>query len=88
MTAFLRPELLSAASYHLEAIAPELIKLDANEFPYDLPPDFKQKLSAIVSGDLASNLYPDGIYQELSRRSLIMLAVLQTTFLWATAPMN
>jgi len=67
MTAFLRPELLSAASYHLEAIAPELIKLDANEFPYDLPPDFKQKLSAIVSGDLASNLYPDGIYQELKQ---------------------
>jgi len=67
MTAFLRPELLSAAAYHLEAIAPELIKLDANEFPYDLPPDFKQKLSAIVSGDLASHLYPDGIYQELKQ---------------------
>ncbi len=67
MTAFLRPELLSAASYHLEAIAPELVKLDANEFPYDLPPDFKQKLSAIVNGDLASNLYPDGIYQGLKQ---------------------
>jgi len=67
MTAFLRPELLSAASYHLEAIAPELIKLDANECPYDLPPDFKQKLSEIVRRDLASQLYPDGIYQGLKQ---------------------
>lgn len=67
MTAYLRPELSSLTSYHLEAIASNVIKLDANESPYDLPLEFKRQLGALVQQDIASNIYPDGIYGALKQ---------------------
>ncbi len=67
MTAYLRPELSALASYPLEAIASHLIKLDANESPYDLSPALKRQLAAVVSDDILSNIYPDGIYADLKR---------------------
>ena len=54
---FVRPEILQLAPYHM-ADASGLIKLDAMENPYPLPPELQQQLAGRLSA-AALNRYPD-----------------------------
>lgn len=73
MLKFIRPELAQLVAYapHPEsAIAPDTLPnfppvetldlLNANESPYDLPSELKQKLAWAYQEELATNRYPDG----------------------------
>ncbi|WP_448574386.1 histidinol-phosphate transaminase [Trichothermofontia sp.] len=73
MLKFIRPELAQLVAYapHPDsAIAPETLPdfppvetldwLNANESPFDLPSDLKQKLAWAYQEELATNRYPDG----------------------------
>ncbi|MFB6277152.1 MAG: histidinol-phosphate transaminase [Halothece sp.] len=68
---FLRPEIAqllpySSQSENEEAEAPSNCdQLDANESPYDLPPDLKEKLAWEYQNFFKTNRYPDGKYVEL-----------------------
>jgi len=80
MLKFIRPELAELVAYapHPEsAIAPDTLPefppvatpdlLNANESPYDLPPDLKQKLAWTYQQELATNRYPDGGHAALKQ---------------------
>nr|B8HW95.1 RecName: Full=Histidinol-phosphate aminotransferase; AltName: Full=Imidazole acetol-phosphate transaminase [Cyanothece sp. PCC 7425] len=74
MLPFLRSELAGLTAYvpHPEAdadgaAARGLDRLDANEFPLDLPEDLKQKLAWSYQQELEANRYPDGGHWELKR---------------------
>jgi histidinol-phosphate aminotransferase len=61
----LRSDLVNLSAYHLQPLADDLLKLDANESAQDLPAHLKQELAQLVSKDIQGNRYPDGIYAEL-----------------------
>lgn len=62
----IRPSLLSLQAY--EAVVPQAAdKLDANEFPADLPEWFKQKLSLLWEKGISSNRYPDATHHSLKQ---------------------
>jgi histidinol-phosphate aminotransferase len=74
MLAFIRSDLAEFTAYavHPEegedsAIAPPLDRLDANESPFDLPDDLKQKLGWTLQTLIQSNRYPDGVQLALKR---------------------
>ena len=48
-------------------VASEMIidRLDTNECPYDLPPEFKQKLAWAYQHEIETNRYPDGSHSTL-----------------------
>ena len=55
---YLRPDLLQLQPYDA-GLAIGADKLDANEFPWDWPPGFKQKLSLLWEKEIPSNRYPE-----------------------------
>jgi histidinol-phosphate aminotransferase len=63
---YLRPDLLQLQPY---AAVPPLTadKLDANEFPWDWPVGFKQKLSLLWEEEILSNRYPDAQHWRLKQ---------------------
>jgi histidinol-phosphate aminotransferase len=63
---YLRPDLLQLQPY---AAVPPLTadKLDANEFPWDWPVGFKQKLSLLWEEEILSNRYPDAQHRRLKQ---------------------
>lgn len=63
---YLRPSLLELQPYESIA-APHAAKLDANEFPTDVPEWFKKKLSLVWEKGIASHRYPDGNHRSLKR---------------------
>ena len=58
ITAVVRPEIRALTAYEVTP-ATGLIKLDAMENPFRLPPDVRAKVAAAVA-DVAVNRYPDG----------------------------
>jgi histidinol-phosphate aminotransferase len=54
---FLRDDLADVQPYHVEP-HPHRVKLDANESPYDAPPDIKAETSSAFA-DISWNRYPD-----------------------------
>ncbi|MEO1134479.1 MAG: histidinol-phosphate transaminase [Cyanobacteria bacterium J06639_1] len=62
----LRPDLLDLQPYESVA-APHAAKLDANEYPEDVPEWFKKKLSLVWEKGIASHRYPDGNHRSLKR---------------------
>ncbi len=63
---FLRPALLRFEPY--DAVLPQTAdKLDANEFPRDLPEWFKKKLSLVWEKGIASHRYPDATHGSLKQ---------------------
>jgi histidinol-phosphate aminotransferase len=66
MLAWVRSELQELSAYHLQAMDPHQIKLDANESPLDLPDHLKAKLQAVV-GAIPAHRYPDGVYRDLKQ---------------------
>lgn len=67
MVTWVRSELEALSAYHLQAIDPDYIKLDANESAVDLPEHLKVKLQETVSA-IPSHRYPDGIYGDLKEQ--------------------
>ncbi|MEM9155373.1 MAG: histidinol-phosphate transaminase [Cyanobacteria bacterium P01_F01_bin.33] len=63
---YLRPSLLDLQPYESIA-APHAAKLDANEYPADLPEWFKKKLSLVWEKGIPSHRYPDGNHRSLKR---------------------
>ncbi len=64
---FIRPSLLHLHAY--DAVIPQSAdKLDANEFPADMPEWFKKKLSLVWEKGIASNRYPDANHGGLKQR--------------------
>jgi len=59
---FIRPDLLSLKAYHPTPIdeSQNLVRLDANESPLNLPPEIKAKLASIYDQKVTTNRYPDG----------------------------
>jgi histidinol-phosphate aminotransferase len=63
---FIRPSLLQLQPY--DAVIPQLAdKLDANEFPSDLPEWFKKKLSLVWEKGIPANRYPDASHHSLKQ---------------------
>ena len=62
----IRPNLLSVHPYEAEML-PDIDKLDANEYPQDLPEWFKKKLSLVWERGIHSNRYPDANHRSLKR---------------------
>ncbi len=62
----IRPNLLSLQPYEAEVL-PDIDKLDANEYPQDLPEWFKKKLSLVWEKGIHSNRYPDASHRSLKR---------------------
>ncbi|WP_017325774.1 histidinol-phosphate transaminase [Synechococcus sp. PCC 7336] len=62
----IRPSLLNMQPYEAE-ILPHADKLDANEYPEDLPEWFKKKLSLVWEKGIHSNRYPDATHSSLKR---------------------
>ncbi|MCW5625952.1 MAG: histidinol-phosphate transaminase [Burkholderiales bacterium] len=69
----LRPEILALSAYHV-ADARGLIKLDAMENPYGLPPELRAEVARIAA-DAALNRYPDPQAKGLKRRLRIAMGV-------------
>jgi histidinol-phosphate aminotransferase len=62
----LRPSLAQLVAY--ETHDPQgADKLDANEFPYDLPSWFQEKLHILSQQEIQSNRYPDAGYHKLKQ---------------------
>jgi histidinol-phosphate aminotransferase len=63
LKALFRPELAELSAYRVPSAAPA-VKLDANESPFELPPEARARISAMLHAtDL--NRYPDGRATEL-----------------------
>ena len=62
----IRPNLLNLQPYEAEEL-PQVDKLDANEYPQDLPEWFKKKLSLVWERGIHSNRYPDASHRSLKR---------------------
>jgi histidinol-phosphate aminotransferase len=67
MLSFIRSDLAQFTAYKphpssdtAEAVPTQFDRLDTNESPYDLPPDFKQKLAWTYQQVIETNRYPDG----------------------------
>jgi histidinol-phosphate aminotransferase len=62
----IRPSLLTLHPY--DAVIPQNAdKLDANEFPLDLPEWFKKKLSLVWEKGIPANRYPDATHRSLKQ---------------------
>ena len=69
---FIRKDLLSLSAYTPTPITQthrELIRLDANESPFNLPDELRTKLALCYENNLETNRYPDGSHFRL--KSLI-----------------
>lgn len=67
---FLRDDLLKLEAYNptpLPANPKDLVRLDANESPYDLPKELKEKLAACYEDYIETNRYPDGSHLTLKK---------------------
>lgn len=63
---FIRPDLLHLQPY--DAVVPQTAdKLDANEYPVDLPEWFKKKLSLLWEKGIASHRYPEASHGSLKQ---------------------
>lgn len=58
VASFVRPEIRALKAYHI-AKSDGLIKLDANESPFAMPPDVSRRVADVLAG-IPSNRYPDG----------------------------
>ncbi|MDJ1183210.1 histidinol-phosphate transaminase [Roseofilum casamattae] len=71
MVSFIRPQIARLNAYKPNpGGAPRgtiIDHLDANESPYDLPDELKQKLADIYVHQMDSNRYPDGSHDRLKR---------------------
>ncbi len=67
----LRPEILALHAYHVP-VSSGLIKLDAMENPYLVPPALRDEIAALVSG-AAINRYPDPNPQPLKQKIRALL---------------
>jgi histidinol-phosphate aminotransferase len=67
----LRPEILALHAYHVP-VSSGLIKLDAMENPYLVPPALRDEIAALVSG-AAINRYPDPNPQQLKQKIRALL---------------
>ncbi|MGF1481045.1 MAG: histidinol-phosphate transaminase [Cyanophyceae cyanobacterium] len=67
MLNFIRSDLAQLAPYltHADEGADSLDKLDANESPYDLPLELKEKLTWVYQQQINTNRYPDLTHSEL-----------------------
>jgi histidinol-phosphate aminotransferase len=73
MLPFIRPDLAQLVAYTPHpggdsgspVQAQQIDRLDANENPYDLPDELKQKLAWAYHQAIAANRYPDGAYVDL-----------------------
>ncbi len=69
MLSFIRSDLAQFSAYipgELPQIEP-LDRLDANESPFDLPPELKEKLAWSYKNEIESNRYPDGGHDQLKK---------------------
>ena len=60
---FIREDLLNVSAYTptpIDQNQRQLIRLDANESPLNLPPELKNKLASLYENYLETNRYPDG----------------------------
>ena len=65
---FIRPDLLSLSAYAptpLDESHAQLIRLDANESPFNLPDELKTKLALYYENNIETNRYPDGSHLRL-----------------------
>lgn len=65
---FIREDLLNLSAYTPTPISEnqqQLIRLDANESPYNLPSELKEKLGLIYEQEIETNRYPDGSHIKL-----------------------
>ena len=65
---FIRPDLLSLSAYAptpLDDSHTQLIRLDANESPLNLPEELKTKLALFYESQVETNRYPDGSHIRL-----------------------
>ena len=69
MLSFIRSDLAQFNAYipgELPQVTP-LDRLDANESPFDLPPELKEKLAISYQNEMESNRYPDGGHAQLKQ---------------------
>ncbi|HEY9702880.1 MAG TPA: histidinol-phosphate transaminase [Allocoleopsis sp.] len=69
MLSFIRSDLAQFSAYvpgELPQITP-LDRLDANESPFDLPSELKEKLAISYQQEIESNRYPDGGHEQLKQ---------------------
>lgn len=67
---FIREELLNLSAYIPTPISEnhkQLIRLDANESPYNLPLELKAKLASFYEQEIETNRYPDGSHFVLKK---------------------
>jgi len=78
---FIRSDLLTLNAYHPTPIDENqnLVRLDANESPLNLPPGIKAKLASIYDQKVTTNRYPDGSHFKL--KNLIAEYVNETAHL-------
>jgi histidinol-phosphate aminotransferase len=69
----LRPEVLGWSAYHVAPSA-GMVKLDAMENPYRLPPELREALARALA-DAAINRYPDAASTEVSARLRRLLSL-------------
>jgi histidinol-phosphate aminotransferase len=70
MFSFIRADLAQFTAYSAEEVdnsSVVLDRLDANECPFDLPEDLKEKLAFTYQNEISANRYPDGGHLLLKR---------------------
>ena len=69
----IRPEILALSAYHVPP-ASGMVKLDAMENPYSLPPELRDEIARLVA-DAPINRYPDASAASLKPRCAQALAI-------------
>lgn len=67
---FIREDLLNLSAYIPTPISDnqkQFTRLDANESPYNLPPELKAKLALFYDQEIETNRYPDGSHFKLKK---------------------
>lgn len=67
---FIRKDLLNLSAYIPTPISDnqkQFTRLDANESPYNLPPELKAKLALFYDQEIETNRYPDGSHFKLKK---------------------
>lgn len=67
---FIREDLLNLSAYIPTPISEnqkQFTRLDANESPYNLPPELKAKLALFYDQEIETNRYPDGSHFKLKK---------------------
>jgi len=70
MLDFLRSDLVELTAYTPQPsgkVVSPVDRLDANESPFDLPPELKEKLAWTVQQQMLTNRYPDGSHADLKQ---------------------